>query len=277
MKKLLLLIFTYQMYAIEVNMAFLALENDQWKIFKCIRNNCKVIKTQMEVKSFDLDFKTDKIIYIGIDEKVRLIWNGQESILLESLKNGYIQPSFGRNSGEILLVQTINKSSKKTKIVSVDLESKVMTILNDQNTTTLEPFFYKDHLYYTKVSSDNRWEQIVQDIWVKDLRTRKVEQITDLNTISHQATVGKKYIYFSSKNSNGYHIYSKKLLNSQIIKQLTFNNVVDSYPKVYQAGVLFIRKTNNQDLIMKIDSSGMVSELKLDKVFKKIRELRIEK
>jgi len=276
MRLLFIIIFTSFIYAKNPKISFIAFENNKWRIIVCNgKFECKSIKTQVEPRTFDYNFKDNTLVYIGSDKNLRLIKDSNESIILKKAKNAYTQPSF-IDSKNILLVELVNGNSKNTRFIKYNIVSKKINTIHSQYSTSLDPYIYKKDLYYANVSCVDGCGKIIEEIWHKDLVTNIANQLTLTNTLSFQPSISKKGIlYFSSMNNNSYHIYKLNTKNN-LIKQITFDNSVDLFPKPYKNGVLFIReKRGNYKLIYY--NNGDIKTIPLDKKYKKIRDLKVEK
>ena len=260
--------------------SFIALKNDTWKIIVCKENlqSCQSIQTEQEPRTYDYDFDTKKLVYVASDKSVRIVKNQKEKEIIKSDKDAYTEPSFQKDTSLIILVQLINGNSKKTKVITMDLNGSKVETLISQYSTVLEPYMIDARqIYYANVSCVEGCGKIIQEIWHKDIVTGIANQLTLLNTLSHQPRIDKenKFIYFSSAKKGNYHIWRYNLYDSTV-KQLTFGDVTDGFPTPYEAGVLFLRRIDNTIKLMNLSKEGKTKELIFSKSYKKIRNLKVK-
>ena len=273
MKKVLFYLL-FMSYLSASELSFIALVKESWQIVHCKEQECKIIKSEQEPRTYDYDFNSGAVVYVASDKSVRTIIDGNESIILESQKDAYTQPLFIENGKKIMIVKLINGNSKKTEIISINLLGKNHKLLHYQHSTALDPYS-KDgkEIYYANVSCVEGCGHIIQEIWKKDINSGQAEQITMLNSISHQPTTDSKYLYFSSNQKGNYHIYRVSLEDS-FVKQLTFGSVTDGFPIASNDELFFIRRVNNKVQIMKLNRDLELKTLLYS--YKKIRNLKVK-
>jgi Tol biopolymer transport system component len=260
-------------------LSFIALEDDTWSIVVCEdMQHCQAIQTEQEPRTYDYNFQNGDLVYIASDKSVRVIHNQTEKLIIQSEKDAYTEPSFINGGIEIMLVQLIDGNSKKTKVITTDLNGIKVHTLVSQYSTALEPYSPDgEQIYYANVSCVDGCGKIIQEIWHKDTTTGVANQLTLLNTLSHQPRLDKekKMIYFSSAKAGNYHIWKYDLKNRSV-EQVTFGDVTDGFPSPYKDGLLFLRRTGNKVTLMQLGSKGDLQELKLHKAYQKIRNLKVK-
>jgi len=260
-------------------LSFIALEEGSWHVVVCDETTaCHTLQTEQEPRTYDYDFKNGNLVYIGSDKNVHLIVDNNESIFLKSDKNAYTEPSFIDNGQKIMLVELINGNSKKTKIITIDIKHKKIKILHSQYSTALEPHTNNNtDLYYANVSCVEGCNKIIQEIWHKDLLNQESNQLTLLNTLSHQPRADKEnnLVYFSSNKNGNYHIWEYNT-HKQSSKQLTFGEVTDGFPSPSTQGLYFLRRIKNHTALMHLSKEGDASEVPLKQTYTKIRNLKVK-
>jgi len=272
MKKIIFLLFViFFSFAQSLNFAFIGFDHSNWNLYICENNHCKEIKTKYEIRNYDIYDK--KIVYLGSDENLRLIKDKKEFVLIPSKKHSFTQPYFYDNGEKIALVKLINKNSKKTEILSINLKNKKISLLHFQYSTSLEPFVKNNNLIYSNVSCVNGCGHVIEEIWMKNLDTGYAKQLTLRNTISFQPFATKNEIYFSSLVEGKYQIF-KYEINSKRTKRITYSNGNDLFPCTYDKGIIFVREKDGNSFIVKQENEKETI-LKIDNEIKKIRNLRI--
>jgi len=260
-------------------LSFIALDDDSWHVVVCDETStCHTLQTEQEPRTYDYDFVTGNLVYIASDKNVHIIIDNNESILLKSDKNAYTEPSFVDNGKKIMLVELIDGNSKKTKIITIDLKHKKIKTLHSQYSTALEPYGNNSKdLYYANVSCVEGCNKIIQEIWHKDLIDKEANQLTLLNTLSHQPRSNKdnSMVYFSSNKKGNYHIWAYNT-RTYASTQLTFGEVTDGFPSPVEAGVYFLRRIKNHVALMYLSKKGDISEVQLKQTYIKIRNLKVK-
>jgi len=280
MRQFLFLLSMNIVYAQIPALSFIALDKDTWKIVVCKnKKTCITIPTEQEPRTYDYDFETGNIIYIASDNSVRTILNHKEIEILKNKNDAYTQPSFIDNGKHIMLVQLIHRRSKKTRIIRADLEGRNQKILILQASTDLHPSSTNgDDIYYTKTLCTEGCLNPKQEIWYKNVSMGNVEQLTLRNSISDQLSIDKenKILYFTSLSNHSYHIWQYQIQDATL-KQLTFGDVIDSYPSPYKEGVLFLRQIKGKTKIMKLNQNKEIKTLHFIPKYTKIRNLKVKK
>lgn len=260
-------------------LSFIALEKGNWHVVVCDETStCHTLQTEQEPRTYDYDFATGNLVYIGSDKNVHLIVDNNESIFLKSGKSAYTEPSFIDQGQKIMLVELINGNSKKTKIITINLKHKKIKTLHSQYSTALEPYTNNStDLYYANVSCVEGCNKIIQEIWHKNLHNQEANQLTLLNTLSHQPRADKDnhVVYFSSNKNGNYHIWAYNTHN-QSNKQLTFGEVTDGFPSPSTQGLYFLRRVKNHTMLMHLSLKEDVSEVPLKQTYTKIRNLKVK-
>jgi len=259
--------------------SFVALEDESWHVIVCEdTSHCKTLKTNQEPRTYDYDFNSGNLIYVGSDKNVHLIINHKESILLKSDKNAYTEPSFIEEGKKIMIVELINGNSKKTKIITIDTKHQKMKTLHSQYSTSLEPYTNnKKDLYYANVSCVEGCNKIIQEIWHKDLVSKESNQLTLLNVLSHQPRSNKDntVVYFSSIKKGHYHIWRYNI-KTHTSEALTSGDVTDGFPSPSKDGVYFLRRVGNHTSLMYYSKNGDIKDVPLKQNYTKIRNLKVK-
>ena len=258
-------------------LSFIALDDDSWHIVVCKDSeHCHTIQTKQEPRTYDYDFENGNVVYIGSDKNVHLIVDNNESILLKSGANAYTEPSFIEKGQKIMLVELIDGNSKKTKLITIRIKDKKQKTLHSQYSTALEPYTNNNtDLYYANVSCVEGCNKIIQEIWHKNLLNQEANQLTLLNTLSHQPRSDKDnhLVYFSSNKNGNYHIW-KYNIYKQSSKQLTFGEVTDGFPSPSHDGLYFLRRIENHTTLMHLSQKGETIQVPLKQTYTKIRNLK---
>ncbi len=262
-------------------MAFLGYDNEDWLV--CVTQEdgtTKEIKLEQEPRSFDYDFKTGQILYVGSDGILRLYEKGSERELkLPDTTSSYTQPSFSCKKDLAYAVELIDGNSKSTQIVLIDLKRDTLTIAVRQNSSQFEPSEINDQaLLFTNLVCNNGCGKLIQEIWKKDKIRGESDQLTLLNAFSSNPSIhpNDHWLFFSSNKNGNYHIWGKDLNTDDRSTQMTVGSTTDSFVKSIGKGAfLYIRQDKSNHSIMYGDIKGKSYEVKLEKQYNKIRQLKV--
>jgi len=262
--------------------AFLAYSDDRWKV--CVVKDTKVSEIDLEEEphSFDYNFKNGDIIYVGANSKLRLrSQNSEREVKLPYDRSGFTQPSFLCEHNAVYAVELINKSSRSTKIVKINLQNDSFESVVMQNSSQFEPLECDDrNILFTNLICNQGCGKLIQEIWLKNTITGISEQVTLLNAFSTNPTVhyGSHMMFFNSNKGDNYNIWAKELSNDEKSFQVTFSEAVDTDPvAIDERAFLYIRNDNARQSIMYGDLNGKFYEIKLLKEYNKIRQLKVNR
>jgi len=262
-------------------MAFLGYNNKEWLV--CITQKdgrIKEIKLKEEPRSFDYDFKTGKILYIGSDGTFRLYSKGSERELqLPNTTSKYTQPSFSCKGDQAYAVELLNGNSKSTEIVLIDLEHDTFTTVVHQNSSQFEPSEINDRrVLFTNLVCNIGCGKLMQEIWQKDMVLGESNQLTLLNAFSDNPSISPDdhWLFFSSNKNGTYHIWGKDLNANDRSIQVTTGTATDTFPQAIGKGAfLYVRQDKSNYSVMYADVKGKSYEVKLLKRYNKIRQLKV--
>ena len=262
-------------------MAFLGYDNKDWLV--CVTQEdgtTKEIKLEQEPRSFDYDFKTGQILYVGSNGTLRLYHKGSERELkLPDTTSSYTQPSFSCKKDLAYVVELIEGNSKSTQIVLIDMKRDTLTMAVQQNSSQFEPSEINDRtLLFTNLVCNNGCGKLIQEIWQKDKIMGESDQLTLLNAFSSSPSMHSDdhWLFFSSNKNGNYHIWGKDLNTDDRSTQMTAGSTTDSFVKSIGKGAfLYIRQDKSNHSIMYGDIKGKSYEVKLLKQYNKIRQLKV--
>ncbi len=277
------LISIYTLFAYTIpSIAFLAYNGEEWIV--CVLENGKITEIQLdeEPHSFDYNFKNDQIVYVGADSKLRFYVHGDERELQLPYKHsGFTQPSFLCEDNLVYAVELINKNSRSTKIVQIDLKDDSLQTVVKQNSSQFEPVECDERsILFTNLVCNQGCAKLIQEIWIKNLVTGLSEQVTLLNAFSTNPSIhyGSHMMFFNSNRYDNYNIWAKKIDDDARAFQVTFSEAIDTDPvAINDNSFLFIRNNGSKQTIMYGDLQGQLYEIKLLKEYNKIRQLKVQR
>ena len=279
---LIMIVGLWTLYAEKLpTMAFLGYDDKDWLV--CITQEdgtTKEIKLEQEPRSFDYNFKTGQILYVGSNGILRLYHKGSERELkLPDTTSSYTQPSFSCKNDLAYAVELIEGNSKSTQIVLIDLDHDILTTVVQQNSSQFEPSETNDRtLLFTNLVCNNGCGKLIQEIWQKDKIMGESDQLTLLNAFSNNPSLhpDDHWLFFSSNKNGNYHIWGKDLNMGDRSSPMTVGSSTDSFVKAIGKGAfLYIRQDKSNHSIMYGDIKGKSYEVKLLKQYNKIRQLKV--
>ena len=262
-------------------MAFLAYNKKDWVVVVTQEDGTtKEIKLEQEPHSYDYNFKTGQILYIGSDATLRLYDKGRERELkLPVTTSSYTQPGFSCKKDMAYAVELIDGNSKSTQIVLLDLKDDSLKTVVRQNSSQFEPSEINDRtLLFTNLVCNNGCGKLIQEIWKKDMILGESNQLTLLNAFSNNPSVypGGHWLFFSSNKNGNYHIWGKDLNAEGRSIPMTTGTDTDTFAKAIGHGAfLYIRQSKSNYSVMYGDIKGKSHEIKLLKQYNKIRQLKV--
>ena len=281
---LIMIICVYSLYAAKLPaMAFLGYNGDAWLV--CLTKedgSVKEIALEQEPHAFDYNFKRDEILYIGENGKLRLYAKGSErEVKMPYEKSAYAQPSFSCEKDFAYAVELIDKNSKSTQIVSIDLRDDSFESVVKQNSSQFEASeLDARRLLFTNLICNRGCSKLIQEIWKKNRVTGESEQLTLLNSFSSNpsAQYDDEWIVFSSNKNDTYHIWAKNLDSNEASVQVTEGDYIDSFPASLGKGsFLYVRQSENENFIMYGNIKREFYKIKLSKEYSKIRQLKVNR
>lgn len=264
-------------------MAFLSYSGDAWQVTLIQSDgSSKDIKLKEEPRSFDYNFKTDAILYVGSAGKLYLYSNGsQRELDLPYEKNSYIQPSFSCGTNEAYAVELIDNNSKSTRIVLIDLKNDTIERVVSQNSSQFEPSeIDARRLLFTSLTCNVGCGKLIQELWKKDRVSGISEQVTLLNSFSNNPSVhfNGESVFFSSNKNDSYHIWAKNLNSDKRSVELTKGDFSDTSPAaITKDSFLYIHQDGANYSIMHGDIKGNSYKIELAMQYKQIRQLKVNR
>lgn len=260
--------------------AFLGLTESGWGIYLTSQEGDPTpVDTAVEPTAFSYHAGSQRLLYIGIDGRVYLR-HGEESdrvVLETSQAVAYTQPAFSEEGNHVYMVGLKEGNSKDTDIVVLDILSGSVEPFSEQRSSQFEPHPTEEVVFYSHVLCVESCGKIIQEVWRKSRVSGEAEQITLLNAISREPTLGPDgdALYFSSNSSGNYNIWRFSLSDKRV-EQVTQGPFTDLSPRLDRnKSLYFIRTDARGSHLMCRSAGGSLSEIPLPEPVKAIRALKV--
>ncbi|MGH1461894.1 MAG: hypothetical protein ACRBB6_07655 [Neptuniibacter sp.] len=142
-----------------------------------------------------------------------------------------------------VFVKLIDGKSSDTQLSHLDLNGQIKTFYS-QASAQFHPIMHGNELYYAHVSCRLICNPIIQDVWRRNIKTYRTEQLTMLNSTTYLHGISKDGGYgVISSNHHGFYHIALLDLNKGGVTWLTSGQVTDSNPVLASDNrVYFIRR-----------------------------------
>ena len=224
--------------------------------------------------------KLKRIAYLGSDNKFYEYYLESDTTVEVSAtsNNRYSQPRYSQNGEYLLAVELPDGRSRRTNIIGINTSSQTHHKLVRKRTAQFEPqMMSANSLYYTTAICVDDCEGMIWELWHRDMRTAKQEQLTLMNAVARQPHLGYDgWLYFSSNAGSGsYNIWRMQPVVGSQPEQLTAGPHRDSSPATDRNGnIYFLRKDQAGTNIMKM-ANDKISAIKLPEEILDVRFLEV--
>jgi hypothetical protein len=246
-------------------MSFVAQDAAQaWALYRVDERRAVVrLPTQQEPRQACVAPDGSKAVYAAADGTVRLLAapTGQETVLARAdVKRSYTQPCLSSDGREVYVVEMADGKSLDTEILRFDDAPDPARIVR-QPGAQHDPFVYQSRwLVYASVGCSAGCEELLVEIWGRDLLTGKSRQLTLLNALSQGPVTDGRQVVFSS-NASGTHQLWRVGMDGSGLRRLTDGPAQAVQPALCGGALYFVRAVPGVAVISRLDADGSMVEL----------------
>lgn len=262
-----------------VGMSFVAQDAaDAWGLYHVDERQAAVrLPAQLEPRQACVVPDGSKFVYSAADGSIRLgtARPGEESVLARAdTKRSFTQPCLSTDGREVYVVEMAEGKSIETEIIRYTSGADQPERIASQPGAQHDPFVHqKRWLVYANVGCSAGCEELLVEIWARDLLTGKARQLTLLNALSQGPVTDGRRVVFSS-NASGTHQLWQVGLDGGGVQQLTRSPLSQAVSPALCGGTLhFVKATPGRAAIVRLTQDGQEVELSLPGL-KSFRALR---
>ena len=266
-----------QTAALPPGMSFVAQdEAGAWSLYRVDASRAPVrLPTQQEPRQACVAPDGSKLVYAAADGTVRLWAKGvaEETVLVRAdARRSYTQPCMAADGREVYAVEMADGKSLETEILRFDSAPEPARIAR-QPGAQHDPFvFQRRWLVYASVGCSDGCEELLVEIWGRDLLTGKARQLTLLNALSQGPVTDGRRVVFSS-NASGTHQLWQVGIDGRGLRRLTDGPAQAVQPALCDGVVHFVRAAPGASALARLADDGGVTVLPIPGL-KSFRALR---
>ncbi len=228
------------------------------------RRHAVRVPTQAEPRQACVTPDGGKAVYAAADGTVRLLAvpGAQESVLVRaSLQRSYTQPCLSADGRDVVLVEMMDGKSLETDILRFTSGASEPARIARQPGAQHDPFIHQGRwLVYASVGCSDGCEELLVEIWLRDLVAGKARQLTLLNALSQGPVTDGNRVVFSS-NATGSHQIWQVNLDGSALRRLTDGLAQAVSPAICGGSVYFVRASPSNATLARLANDGSVVEL----------------
>lgn len=228
------------------------------------RRNAVRLPTQAEPRQACVTPDGGNAVYAAADGTVRLraAATGKEAVLARAdPQRSYTQPCLSADGRDVVVVEMMGGKSLETDILRYASGVAEPARIARQPGAQHDPFLYQGRwLVYASVGCSEGCEELLVEIWMRDLIAGKARQLTLLNALSQGPVTDGKRVVFSS-NASGTHQLWQINLDGSGLRRLTDGLAQAVSPAICGGAVHFVRAGPSGAALAKLDEDGSVVEL----------------
>jgi Tol biopolymer transport system component len=237
-----------------------------WGLYRIDERQAAVrLPTQLEPRQACVVPDGSKLVYSAADGTVRLTGAGagDEAVLARAdAKRSFTQPCMSADGREVYVVEMADGKSLETDILRYTSGAAEPARIARQPGAQHDPFVHqKRWLVYANVGCSDGCEELLVEIWVRDLLASKARQLTLLNALSQGPVTDGRRVVFSS-NVSGTHQLWQVGVDGSGVRQLTHSSSNQAIsPALCGGAVHFVRSGPEGATIARLAEGGQVVEL----------------
>ena len=247
-----------------------------WALYRVDdRRDVVRLATELEPRQACVVPDGSKAVYAAADGTLRVATfgsGGRETVLARpSAAYSYTQPCLGAD-GDLVAVEMAEGKSIETEIVRFGNAPEPVHIAR-QPGAQHDPYLHQGRwLVYASVGCSYGCEQLLVEIWSRDLLSGQARQLTLLNALSQAPVTDGRRVVFSSNASGTFQLWEVGL-DGSAIRKLTDGAAQATQPAFCRGELYFVKGGPAGSVVARLGRDGTVVELPLSGP-KSVRALR---
>ncbi len=235
-----------------------------WRIDE--RRQPQRVATQLEPRQACVAPDGSKAVYAAADGTLRLVAAGvaQEAVLARATpQRSFTQPCMSADGREVYAVEMADGKSLETEILRYTSGTAEPVRIARQPGAQHDPFVHQHRwLVYASVGCSDGCEELLVEIWGRDLVAGKARQLTLLNALSQGPVTDGRRVVFSS-NASGTHQLWQVAFDGSGLRRLTDGPAQAISPALCGGAVHFVQASPGGAAIARLGDDGRVTLLSL--------------
>lgn len=237
-----------------------------WSLYRVDERHAVVrVPTELEPRQACVTPDGSMLVYAASDGSVRLgaVRGGGEAVLARGdARRSFTQPCMSSDGREVYVVEMADGKSVETEILRYTDGAADAAHIAPQPGAQHDPFVYQKRWFvYANVGCSSGCEELLVEIWARDLLTGKARQLTLLNALSQGPVTDGRRVVFSSNNSGTHQLWQVAMDGSGITR-LTRSPAYQAISPALCGGMVhFVMSGTAGAVIARLSEEGSVSEL----------------
>ncbi len=241
-------------------MSFVAQDTSgAWGLYRIDPTGTAVrLPTEQEPRQACVAPDGSKAVYAAADGTIRLLAAGspQETVLARAdVRRSYTQPCMAADGSAVYVVEMADGKSIDTEILRFDKAPEPSHIAR-QPGAQQDPFVYQGRWFvYASVGCSAGCDELLVEIWGRDLLTGKARQLTLLNALSQAPVTDGRRVLFSS-NAGGIHQVWQVGIDGSGTHGVTHGPAQHVSPAICEGAVYAVQESAAGSAIVRVNDGG---------------------
>jgi hypothetical protein len=244
-------------------MSFVAQADDgAWALYRVDAQRAVVkVPTALEPRQACITPDGSHAVYAAADGTLRRVTGGTETVLARSdARRAFTQPCLSADGQDVVAVEMADGKSLETEILRWRGDSAEPVRIARQPGAQHDPFLYRGRwLAYASVGCSDGCEELLVEIWVRDLVAGRARQVSLLNALSQAPVTDGQRVLFSS-NSGGSHQLWQVGTDGTGPRRLTQGPAQSLHPALCGGLVHLVRVGPGGAVLARLDGDGRLTE-----------------